>query len=175
MKHQYKVLKNKVKHAAITLCLLLVSLGYSMNLYADQLLVEERVLVNAPAKAVWALVGGFQTLDRWHPAVLESTLLGTGKDAGDIRILALGDDMHIVEKLVLYDEAAMSFQYSILESPLPVGNYLATITVKGAGNNKTEVIWQSNFNAVGAGNEEVRKTMSEIYLAGLNTLITLYK
>jgi len=175
MKHQSKVSKNKIKHVAIALSFLLVSLGYSMNLYADQLMVEERVLVNAPAKAVWALIGGFQVLDRWHPAVHASTLLGTGKDAGDIRVLALGNDVHIVEKLELYDEAAMHFQYAILESPLPVGNYHATITVKSVGNNEAEVIWQSTFNAVGASNDEVKKIISDIYLAGLNSLTTLYK
>ncbi|QMU60450.1 MAG: SRPBCC family protein [Gammaproteobacteria bacterium] len=175
MKHQYKVRKNRIKYVVITLCFLLVSLGYSMNLYADQLMVEERVLVNAPAKTVWALIGGFQVLDRWHPAVLATTLLGTGKDTGDIRVLALGDDVHIVEKLELYDETEMSFQYSILESPLPLENYHAVITVKSAADNEAEVIWQSTFNAVGASNDEVKKTISDIYLAGLNALITLYK
>lgn len=175
MKYQYKVRKNKVKHVAIILSFLLVSLGYSMNLYADQLMVEERVVVKAPAEAVWALMGGFQVLDRWHPAVLTTTLLGTGKDTGDIRVLALGNDVHIVEKLELYDEEAMFLQYAILESPLPVGNYHATITVKSIGNNEAEVIWQSNFNAVGASKDEVKKTISDIYLAGLNSLIKLYK
>ena len=175
MKHQSKVSKNKIKHAAVTFGLLLISLGYSMNLHAEQLMVEEKVLVSVPAKAIWALIGGFQALDRWHPAVLATTLLGTGKDTGDIRVLALDNDVHIVEKLEIYDEAAMSFQYEILESPLPIGNYHATITVKSIGNNKTEVIWKSNFMAVGASNEDVKKTISDIYLAGLNELIKLYK
>lgn len=175
MKYQNNVRNNNVKHLAITFSFLLIGLVCSMNLHAEQLIVEEKVLVNAPAKAVWALVGGFQALDRWHPAVLTSTLLGTGKDSGDIRVLALGEDVHIVEKLELYDETAMSLQYAILESPLPVGNYHATITVKSVGNNEAEVIWQSTFNAIGASNDEVKKIISDIYLAGLSALIALYK
>ena len=175
MKHQFKIRKNKIKHAAVTLGLLLICFGYSANLYADQVMVEEKVQVNAPAKAVWALIGGFQALDRWHPAVITTTLLGTGKGTGDIRVLTLGNDAQIVEKLELYDEAEMSLQYAILESPLPVGNYHATITVKSVGNDKAEVIWKSKFTAVGASNEEVKKIISDIYLAGLNALITLYK
>ncbi|MBT8123998.1 MAG: SRPBCC family protein [Gammaproteobacteria bacterium] len=174
MKHQSNVIKN-INHTVVTLSLLLISLGCSMNLHAEQLMVEEKILVNARANAVWALIGGFQALDRWHPGVLASTLLGTGKGAGDIRVLTLADDVHIVEKLELYDETAMSLQYAILESPLPVRNYHATITVKSVGNNEAEVIWQSTFNAVGASNNEVKKIISDIYLAGLNSLITLYK
>ncbi len=174
MKHQSNVIKN-INHTVVTLGLLLISLGCSMNLHAEQLMVEEKILVNARANAVWALIGGFQALDRWHPGVLASTLLGTGKAAGDIRVLTLADDVHIVEKLELYDETAMSLQYAILESPLPVGNYHATITVKSIGNNEAEVSWQSTFNAVGASNDEVKKIISDIYLAGLNSLIKLYK
>ena len=175
MKYQFSVRINKFKHLTIALSLFLISLGFSMNIYADQLIVQEKVLVNAPANAVWALIGGFQALDRWHPAVQTSTLLGTGKDVGDIRVLALGNDVFIVEKLELYDGTAMSLQYAILESPLPVENYHATITVKSIDNTKTEVIWKSNFKAVGAGNEEVKKTISDIYLEGLHSLTKLYK
>lgn len=175
MKYQYKVRKNRIKHSAIMLGLFLISLGYTINLHADQIMLEERVRVNAPAKTVWALIGGFQALDRWHPAVLESTLLGTGKDAGDIRVLTIDDGAQIVEKLEMYDEAEMALQYAILESPLPVDNYHATITVKSVGNDGAEVVWKSTFTAVGASNDEVKKIISDIYLAGLNTLITLYK
>lgn len=174
MKQQSSV-RNKFKYTVITLGLLLTSLVCSVNLHAEQLTVEEKVLVNAPAKAVWALIGGFQILDRWHPAVLTSTLLGTGKDVGNIRVLTLSKDVHIVEKMEFYDEAAMSFQYSILESPLPVKNYSATISVKSIADNKAEVIWKSKFNAANVSSDEVKKTISDIYLAGLNELITLYK
>ena len=174
MKHHSKV-RNKFKHTIITSSLVIISLVCSVNLHAEQLMVEEKVLVDAPVKAVWALIGGFQALDRWHPAVHTSTLLGTGKNSGDIRVLNLGDNVHIVEKLEVYDETAMSLQYAILESPLPVGNYHATLTVKSLGNKETEVIWQSTFNAVGAGKDEVKKIISGIYLDGLNSLSTLYK
>ena len=175
MKHRFKVSKNRTKHVAVILVFLIISCGYSISLHAEPLTVEEKVLVNASAKAVWALIGGFQALDRWHPAVLESKLLGTGKSAGDIRVLVLGNDVHIVEKLESYDETAMSLRYSILESPLPVANYHAVLTVKSVANNEAEVIWQSSFNAAGASDDEVKKTISDIYMAGLSALATLYK
>jgi len=173
MKNVFKT--RKYKHVFAIACFLLISLGYSVNLHAEQLMVEEKVLIKAPAKAVWALIGGFQVLDRWHPAVITSSLLGAGKNAGDIRVLTLANDAQIVEKLERYDETAMSFQYAILDSPLPVENYHETVTVKSIDNNEAEVIWQSTFNAVGASNDEVKKIISEIYLSGFNNLTTLYE
>ncbi len=175
MKLQSQIRENKIKYTTAILTVLLIGLGCSTNLQAQQLMVEERVIVKAPVKAVWALIGGFQVLDRWHPAVFASALIGTGKDVGDIRVLTLGDESSIIEKLEFYDEAAMSLQYVILESPLPVENYHATLTVKKVGNNEAEVIWQSTFNAVDESNDVVKKIISDIYLAGLDSLITLYK
>ncbi len=175
MKIQYKIKKSNIRIISFSLIMFFVGLVYSMSLHADQITVVEKVTINAPAKAVWALIGGFQVLDRWHPDVVTSKLIGTGKETGDIRVLTLANDMHIVEKLEVYDEAAMSLRYTILESPLPVENYHATITVKSVGANEAEVIWQSTMTAVGASNEEVIKAISDIYLAGLNRLITLYK
>lgn len=101
-------------------------------------------------------------------------MLGTGKEVGDIRVLTLKNNLKIVEKLELYDENAMTLQYLILESPLPVENYHASLTVKNIDNKKTEVIWQSSFNAVGASKEEVKETISGIYMTGFNSLVRLF-
>lgn len=80
MKLQSQIRENKIKYTTAILTVLLIGLGCSTNLQAQQLMVEERVIVKAPVKAVWALIGGFQVLDRWHPAVFASALIGTGKD-----------------------------------------------------------------------------------------------
>ena len=175
MKHNYVIQRKNKFPVVVAVVLLMIGFGQSMNLHAEQLMVEEKVLVNAPAKAVWALVGGFQILDRWHPGVVASTLLGTGKDIGDIRVLTLDNNLYIVEKLELYDDAAMTLQYQILESPLPVENYYASIIVKEVKNNMTEVVWHSSFNAVGVSNDEAKQTISGVYLAGFNSLTSLFK
>ena len=175
MKRKYEIQrKNKIR-IVITSILFLIGLGQSTGLHADQLMVEEKVLVHAPAKAVWALVGGYQALDRWHPAIVASTLLGTGKDTGDIRVLTLDNDLHVIEKLELYDETAKTFQYQILDSPLPIANYHASIAVKDVESGVSEVVWKSSFNAVGVSNDEAKNIISGIYLAGFDSLTKLFK
>lgn len=162
-------------HEIALLVLGLVLIVMPMGLLADNVMVEEKVIVNAPVKAVWAIVGGFKALERWHPAIVSSTLLGTGKEVGDIRVLTLNDNLTVVEKLEFYDENAMSLQYKILESPLPIGDYHATIVAKQVDNGMTEVVWKSSFKAVGASDEEAKKIISDIYLAGFEALNGLFK
>lgn len=147
----------------------------SVNLRADTLDIEEKIVINASAKAVWALAGGFKAIDRWHPDVADSTLIGTGKEAGDIRVLKLNNDKTIVEMLESYDENEMIFQYRIIESPLPVENYIASITVMSKDDNSTEIIWRSSFNAAGVSEGEAKELISGIYLTGLNALKRLFK
>ncbi len=174
MKKIFELKKRKVLRLVTILIVGLVGIGLPIILYAEELMVKEETLLNAPAKAVWALVGGFQVLDRWHPAVVSSTLLGTGKEIGDIRVLTLNDNANIVERLEFYDDDAMTFRYQILESPLPVKNYRSSVTVKSAEDGKTIVIWQSSFKAEGASNDEAKKTISSIYLAGFELLAKLF-
>ena len=171
----HKTNKNYKFHSSILFVLVLTGLGLSMDLCADDLKVEERIVLNVPSKAVWALVGGFKALDRWHPDVAESTLIGTGKKVGDIRVLTLANSKTIVERLESYNENAMILKYRILESPLPVENYVASISVTNMGDNLAEVVWQSSFNAVDVSEDEAINIIRGIYLTGLNSINRLFK
>ena len=175
MKIIYSKNNNYKFHKLILFVFVLIGLGLAKSLWAEELKVEEKIALNASSKAVWALVGGFNAMDRWHPDVAESVLIGTGKNAGDIRVLTLNNHKTIVERLDVYDENSMYLHYRILESPLPIENYTASITVTNIDENLAEVTWQSSFNAVDVGDDEAKKIISGIYLAGLNSLNKLFK
>jgi hypothetical protein len=61
-------------------------------------------------------------------------------EEGSMRRLSLVGGGTIVEKLVKLDDKERVYSYSIIDSPLPVKNYEATIRVKddGAGNTTLE-------------------------------------
>ena len=166
----------KNKFSSLVFLILFLSIAsLSNDLCAETLEVEEKITLPASSKAVWALVGGFHALDRWHPDVATSTMIGTGKQAGDVRVLTLNNNETIVEKLDSYSEKTMSLQYRILESPLPIANYAASLSVISLENNKTEVIWRSSFIAVGVSGDEAKKIISGIYSTGFQSLNELYK
>src|SRR6266566_1634303 len=71
------------------------------------------------ADALWAKVGDFCGISKWHPAFEKCELSADGKT----RTLFLRGGGTILEALVKMDPAARSYTYSIVSGPLPVANY----------------------------------------------------
>jgi len=165
-----KILRTNVLGACLVACLAGVS-----AVQAADINVSERTEVAAAPGAVWALVGGFGVLDRWHPAVASTKLQGDGRTAGDLRLLTLGDGAMIVERLLSYDDGRMTLQYAILDSPLPVSNYTSALEVRvGSGGKGSIVTWSSSFDAKGASADDARGVIVGIYQAGFQQLHKLF-
>jgi uncharacterized protein YndB with AHSA1/START domain len=126
--------------------------------------------LNVAPDEVWKLIGGFNTLPDWHPAVEKSEL----EEEGNMRRLSLAGGGTIVEKLVSVDDKERVYSYSIIDSPLPVTNYEATIRVKDDGEGNTSVEWSSEFEAEGAPENEAMDVIAGIYQAGLDNLKKMF-
>jgi mxaD protein len=143
---------------------------------AGALTVEREATVDGSPDTVWKLVGNFNALDVWHPAVASSTMKGAGTKAGATRTLTLGNGAKIEEKLTAYSSVKHTYSYAITASPLPVKNYVSTLTLSKAGEGKTLVKWTSTFDANGASDDEAKKVIGGIYDGGLSRVgITLKK
>ncbi len=120
------------------------------------------VTLNASPGDVWALIGGFQGLPGWHPAVETSTR----EDIGGVehRRLGLAGGGEILEKNLGSD--TMSVGYEIIESPLPVADYKSTISVADAGG-KAVVVWASTYEGTADSASDI---VAGIYQAGLDAL-----
>ena len=80
--------------------------------------VQVETTLQVPASAVWNMIGGFNELARWHPAVVKSE---EAKDKGGVttRRLTLSDGGVIVAELEEHDDKARTYSYSVVETPLP--------------------------------------------------------
>lgn len=133
--------------------------------------VEMQTNLDVSPEKVWELIGGFNALPDWHPAIEKSELDKEGK----VRKLSLAGGGTIVEKLDEMDDDKRVYSYSITDSPLPVSNYTATITVKeGTDGENTVVDWSSTFDAKNASMNEAMETISEIYQAGFDNLKKIF-
>ncbi len=139
-----------------------------------QIQVSETVTLNASADAVWALIGDFNGLYRWHPAVVDSLLDGDRSKPGSLRILVLGNGARIVERQQSHDDGRHSYGYQILYSPLPVSGYESQIRVSPMGSGKCEVTWSSTFSAAGVSDDKAEETIRGIYRGGLDHLASLF-
>ena len=81
-----------------------------------------------PAQTVWSVVGGFNALPDWHPAVAKSETQSEG--GAKVRTLWLAGGCTIVERLEQVSGKERTYSYSILSGPLPVADYTATIRVR---------------------------------------------
>lgn len=85
--------------------------------------------IAASADQVWALIRDFNALPNWHPIVAESRIEGgaPSDQVGCVRAFRLEDGGFIRERLLALSDYEMSVTYAILESPMGVENYVATL------------------------------------------------
>ena len=126
-----------------------------------------------PAKTVWDVIGNFNALPDWHPAVEKSEI--KKEDGSTLRKLSLLGGGTIEEKLEQIDDKERLYTYSILSGPLPVSNYTATLRVRDSGNGKgCTVEWSSEFEAKGAPENDAVAAISGIYEAGFENLKKMF-
>jgi carbon monoxide dehydrogenase subunit G len=119
----------------------------------------------APAAQVWELLSDFGGIDRWLPGAAKPAVEGEG--VGAVRIVKLGG-AEIHERLESLDPEARRFQYSIVKAPMPVQNYLATISVEELDAGRSRVHWVTTFDAVGVPEEAIAKGIEGAYRNALD-------
>src|SRR5687768_14872403 len=86
-------------------------------------------VIDADAEAVWQRVRDFNGLPQWHPGIADSRI-ANGEPAdkvGCVRNFHTSDGGLIRERLLALSDYDYSCTYAILESPMGVENYTATL------------------------------------------------
>ena len=126
-----------------------------------------------PARTAWDAIGGFNSLAKWHPAVAKSEEAKEG--TATVRRLTLHGGGTIVERLEGKDDRQRTYTYSILQGPLPVAGYTATLHVEENKDGKScTVEWSSAFEPSGASEPEAVKVIRGIYDAGFDSLRKMF-
>jgi hypothetical protein len=86
-------------------------------------------VIDASAERVWREVRDFASLPKWVPAVAECRIESNvpADQIGCVRAFKLKDGGMLREKLLALSDYDFSTTYSILESPMAVENYIATL------------------------------------------------
>ena len=136
---------------------------------------EKAELAVPPAKA-WGAIQDFGAWQTWHPAIAGTEITeGKNNSKGAVRVLTTKDGAKITERLTAYSAGAMTYTYRILESPLPVTDYVSTLKVTKSKSGST-VTWSSKFKAKdGTPDDEAKKVMTGVYRAGLDNLPNVVK
>lgn len=94
--------------------------------------------------AVWEKFADYGGIGAWGPGIVSCKVEGDG--IGSIRYIEMGGGVVMEERLESFDAAGQTLSYAIIGGPMPVENYLATVTVTAAGDG-CRVDWGASFDA----------------------------
>jgi len=137
-----------VKKTLAAIALLAVAVAASAA-FADPpktLKVVKSVDIAAPVDKVWDTVKDFDSLNKWHPGFAQDELQkGKNNEPGAVRKLTVKDGPSFTEELLAFDAAKHTYKYRIIESPLPLRNYVSHITVSPGPKGGSHVTWSGTF------------------------------
>lgn len=136
--------------------------------------VQVETTLQVPAQAVWNMIGGFNELARWHPAVVKSEE-AKEKRGTVTRRLTMTDGGVIVAQLEKHDDKERTYSYSVVETCLPVAGYKARLHVREAADGHScTVAWTSEFEPSGMPESDAVKVIRGLYEAGFDNLRKLF-
>ena len=131
-------------------------------------------VINASAARVWARVRDFNGLSNWHPAIAESRIEnGDPSDkVGCIRNFSLRNGDRLREQLLGLSDFDMFCTYSILDSPMPLTNYVATLRLTPiTDQDRTFIEWSADFDcALDKEGELVSNIGGGVFQGGFDAL-----
>ncbi|MEM0990156.1 MAG: SRPBCC family protein [Pseudomonadota bacterium] len=131
-------------------------------------------VIAAPAARVWERVRDFNGLPRWHPLIRDSRIedaLPSDK-VGCIRNFNLQNGDNIREQLLGLSDYDMFCTYSILESPMPLTDYVATLRLTPVTEgDRTFAEWSAEFSCAPDAEEDLGNGIgTDVFQAGFDAL-----
>ena len=131
-------------------------------------------VIEAPAARVWERLRDFNGLPRWHPRIRDSRI-ENGEPAdrvGCVRDFHLQNGDRIRERLLGLSDYELFCTYSILESPMPLTDYIATLRLTPVTDgNRTFAEWTAEFECADADAEGlVNGIGNDVFQAGFDAL-----
>ena len=131
-------------------------------------------VINAPIQGVWALVGDFSTINQWLPGIASCVLDegGSAKGIGTTRRLTFSDGGKMRERLLAISDPDSAITFAIIESELPIANYVSTIRLQPITDGDMSYIsWTGEFEVLGDQHEQMAQRMKhDIYQPAFDTL-----
>jgi len=133
-------------------------------------------VIEAPIDEVWRLLRDFNAHESWHPAIARSSIEhGEPKDlVGAVRAFTLRDGGFLREQLIALSDRHRSLTYCLLEAPLRLDGYVATMSLRSVTEDDfTFVRWECRFDPPAGQETLLVKVVAEtIYEAGFDALKT---
>ncbi|HUL10155.1 MAG TPA: SRPBCC family protein, partial [Candidatus Acidoferrum sp.] len=136
--------------------------------------ITRSAIIDAPIDAVWRVLRDFNSHHLWHPAVATSEIEGgqPPDQPGCVRRFRLRDGAELREQLIALSDRDFSLTYCILDSPIPLLDYVATVRLRRVTDGgRTFWEWRSTFRTPPGREDELAGLVArDIYDAGFESL-----
>lgn len=136
--------------------------------------VVKSTVIDAPVEAVWDVLRDFNGHDRWHPIVADSVVEKgwTSDRIGCVRRFHLADGTELRELLLTLSDADMAFSYCLLDTPVPLLNYVAHVRLSPVTDgDRTFWHWESRFDTPPGREAELQRMVAEnVYQGGFDAI-----
>ncbi|OAQ39805.1 hypothetical protein A5893_09520 [Pedobacter psychrophilus] len=138
-------MKNKITSILFIFFLLSSSsISFAQTEKFEKAEVENSIVFNADAQSVWIYLSDLSNLKNLVPSTIkESVTNGNGK--GSTVSLTLVNGGKIVEKVSFFNNKRKKINYVMIETPLPIQNYLASFLVDDIGDKRVRVTFKAVF------------------------------
>jgi uncharacterized protein YndB with AHSA1/START domain len=126
-------------------------------------------VIDAPAERVWAQIRDFNGLAAWHPGIAESRIEGRepADKVGCVRNFTTKDGGRIRERLLALSDFEFSCTYSILESPMGVENYVATLKLTPVTDgSRCFAEWTAEFDCPPEKEKDLAQLIGQVVFQG---------
>ncbi len=131
-------------------------------------------VIGASAESVWSRIRDFNGLPQWHPAIAGSRIENNQPSdrVGCIRHFHTRDGGMIREKLMALSDYEYSCTYEILESPMGVEHYVATLKLTPiTDGGRCFAEWSAEFECAPGREAELTQTIGQgVFQAGFDAL-----
>jgi len=136
-------------------------------------------VIEAPADVVWAVIRDFNGLPKWTPFVADSRIEGgvAADTVGCVRHFRLRAGGEIREQLLALSDYDYQCTYSIIESPMGVEHYVATLKLTPVTDgNWTFAEWWAEFDCPTARESELAQGIGQgVFQAGFDALKATFR
>jgi hypothetical protein len=136
--------------------------------------VVRSTILEASCDRAWEVLRDFNGHDRWHPAVATSVIERgqTADKVGCVRRFKLADGSDLREQLLGLSDLEQSFSYCLLDTPIPLFNYVAHIRLLPVTDgDRTFWHWESRFTTPPGDERRLTEMVGEqIYQAGFDAI-----
>ena len=131
-------------------------------------------VIDASADNVWARIRDFNALPMWHPLIADSRIENSQPSdrVGCIRQFHLRDGGTIRERLLALSDYEYSCSYEILESPMGVDGYVATLKLTPVTDGaRTFAEWSAEFECAEGRERELTELIGGgVFQGGFDAL-----